>query len=157
MGRAVLQGGRSADIHEICFQTANRSDKDWVEVQGVQFLIVRNGIYRLRNVQKRAVLSCKMVDLLMLRNRVFRMRIVQKCSVPSHKRVDLLMLRNRVFRLRNAQKCAMRSWKDFDFLVLRNWVLRFGNVHICVVPPGMWSICWFSGIAFSGIETLKYV
>ena len=34
-------------------------------------LIVRNGIFRLRNVQIRAVPFCKRVDLLMLRNSVF--------------------------------------------------------------------------------------
>ncbi len=31
---AVLEGGRSPDIHEFSFQAAKRSDRDCVEVQG---------------------------------------------------------------------------------------------------------------------------
>ena len=51
MGSVVLEVGRSADIHEFCFQATKRSDMDCVEVKGVYFLIVRNGIFRQRNVQ----------------------------------------------------------------------------------------------------------
>ncbi len=34
MGSAVLDGGRTTDIHEFCFQAANRSDMVCVELQG---------------------------------------------------------------------------------------------------------------------------
>ena len=37
MSSAVLEGGRSADIHELCFQAAKPSDMDCVEVQGGLF------------------------------------------------------------------------------------------------------------------------
>ena len=34
---AVMEGGRSADIHEFCFQAAKRSDMDCVELQSGPF------------------------------------------------------------------------------------------------------------------------
>ncbi len=37
MGSAVLEGGRSADIQEFCFQAAKRSDMDCAELQGGLF------------------------------------------------------------------------------------------------------------------------
>ncbi len=37
MCSAVLEVGPSADIHELCFQAAKRSDVDSVELQGVLF------------------------------------------------------------------------------------------------------------------------
>ncbi len=50
MGKAVVEDGRPANIHEICFQAAKRSDMECVEVQGAYLLKVRNGTFRLRNV-----------------------------------------------------------------------------------------------------------
>ena len=44
-------------------------------------LIDRNAIFRLRNVQIRAVPSCTRVDLLMLRNSVFAVRNVEIWAV----------------------------------------------------------------------------
>ena len=78
MGSVVLVIGRCADIQEFCFEAAKRSDMDCAELQGGLFLIVRNGILKLRNVQIRAGPSCKRVHLLML-----RLRIVQQCVVLS--------------------------------------------------------------------------
>ena len=37
MGSALLEGARSADIHEFCFQATKRSDMDCVELQGCLF------------------------------------------------------------------------------------------------------------------------
>ncbi len=37
MGSAVLEGCRSADIHEFCFQAAKRTDMDCVELRGGLF------------------------------------------------------------------------------------------------------------------------
>ena len=37
MSSTVLEDGRSADIHELCFQAAKLSDMDCVEVQGCLF------------------------------------------------------------------------------------------------------------------------
>ncbi len=34
MGSSVLEGRRSANIHEFCFQSAKRSDMECVELQG---------------------------------------------------------------------------------------------------------------------------
>ena len=33
----ILEGGRSADIHDFCFQAAKRSDMDCVELHGGLF------------------------------------------------------------------------------------------------------------------------
>ncbi len=71
MGSAVLVGGRFVDIQEFFFETAKLSDMDCVELH--YLLIVRNGIFRLLNVQILAVLSSNEVDLLMLKNRVFKL------------------------------------------------------------------------------------
>ena len=72
MGSAVLEGDRSADFHEFCFQAAKFSDMDCVEVQGDLFAECQEWLLRLRNFQIRAVHSCKRVDIFMLRNRVPR-------------------------------------------------------------------------------------
>ena len=37
-GLCCLEGGRSADIHEICFQAAKRLNMDCVELQGGLFV-----------------------------------------------------------------------------------------------------------------------
>ena len=135
MGRAVLEGGRPANIHEFCFQAAKRSDMECVQLQGCLFLIVRNGISKSRNVDIIAVTSRKRVDLLMFTYSVFRVRNVEIYAVLSSNEVDLLMLRNRVFRLRFVQIWAVPSLKDFDLLILKNCVLRLGNVHILLLQP----------------------
>ena len=51
MGSTILEGCRSTDIHEFCFQAAKRSDMDCPELQRGYLRIVRNFIFRLRNVQ----------------------------------------------------------------------------------------------------------
>ena len=109
MGSAVFESCRFADIHELFFQAAKRSDMDCVELQGVYLLIVRNGIFRSRNVQIIGVHSYKRVDLLMFTNSGFKVRNLEICAVLSFNKVDLLMRRNRVFRQRNDQKCAVLS------------------------------------------------
>ena len=75
MGSAVLQVGRFADPKESRVQISKRSD------MGSEF--------------------CKGVDLLILRNCVFRFRNVLIWAAPFYKEVDLLMLRDSVFRLLN--------------------------------------------------------
>ena len=77
MSSAVLEVGRFTDIYEFCFQAAKRSEMNCDEVQGVLLLIVRNGIFRLRNFQIRAVPSCKRVDLLILRNSFSRCEMLK--------------------------------------------------------------------------------
>ena len=109
MGSAVLEGGPSANIHKFCFQAAKRSDMDCVKVQGVYLLIVRKASFMLRNVQIRAVPSCKRVDLLMFRNSGFRVRNVEIRAVLSSNEDDLMMLMNQVFMPRSDQKCAVYS------------------------------------------------
>ena len=111
MGIAVLVGGRSRDIQEFCFLAAKPSGMDYSELQSGLFAIVRNGIFRLRYVQRRAAPTCKRDDLLKLRNRVFRLRNLEIWAVLSSNEVDLLMLRNRVLRMRNVQKYAVPSRK----------------------------------------------
>ena len=48
---AVLQGGRSADIHEYCFQAAKRSDMVPCEMKGIYLLIVTNGFFGLEKLR----------------------------------------------------------------------------------------------------------
>ena len=62
--------------------------------------IAYSGWEKFRNGQCRPT---KMVNLLILRNRVFRLRNVDIWAVVSNYEVDLLMLRNRVIRLRKGQ------------------------------------------------------
>ena len=76
MGSAVLLVALSSDVQEFCFQAAKLSYTECAELRGVYLLIVRNGIFKLRNVQVSAGPSCKRVDLLMLRNSVFTVRNV---------------------------------------------------------------------------------
>ena len=64
-----MEGGRSANIHEFCFQAAKRSDMDCLEV-----LIVRNGIFKSRNVQIIALTLCKSVNLLKFMDSCFTVR-----------------------------------------------------------------------------------
>ena len=90
-------------------------------------MIVRNGIFRSRNVQIIAVLSCKRVDLLMLRNSVFTVRNVEICAVLSRNEVDLLKLRNRVFSLPIVHKCDVPSRKGVDFLMSGILFSRLGT------------------------------
>ncbi len=88
MGRAVLEVGRSADIHEFCFQGAKLSDMDRVDVQGVPFADCHEWHFWSRNVKIIAVPCCKRVDLLMLKNSSFRVRNVEICAVLSRNEVD---------------------------------------------------------------------
>ena len=62
---AVLE---SADIHELCFQAAKRSDTLCVELQWVLFADCPEWHFRSRNVQIIAVSSYKRVDLLIFTN-----------------------------------------------------------------------------------------
>ena len=89
-----------ADVQDLHFKP-KKNFQIWAVPNFKEFYlrIVRNGIFRLRNLQKRAVQSCKAVDLLMLRNSVFMLRNVEIWAELSSNMVELLMLRNRVFRL----------------------------------------------------------
>ena len=86
MGSAALEGGISANIHELCFQAAKRSDMDYVEVQ-MSLFAVRMAF----SGSKRSDKSCMIL-----------------------KRDDLLMLRNSVFTVRNVEICAVMTSYEFD-------------------------------------------
>ncbi len=130
-----LEGRRSADIHEFCFQAAKRSDMDCVDLQVGLFADCQEWHFKSRNVQIIGVPSCRRVELLMFTNSGFKVRNVEICAVLSSNEVGLQILRNRVFRQRNDKIWAMPLRKDFDLLILSNHVLRLGIVHIWVVPP----------------------
>ncbi len=70
---AVLEVGRSADIHEFCFQGAKRSDMDSVDVQVGLLLIVRMAFSRSKRSDKSSTFL-KWDDLLMLRYYVSTVR-----------------------------------------------------------------------------------
>ena len=56
---ALLEDELSPDIHEFCVRAPQRSDMDGVELDGVYLMILRNGIFRSRNVRIIEVLYCK--------------------------------------------------------------------------------------------------
>ena len=55
MRSAILEGGRTADIHELCLKQQNVQIRTVSNCKGVYSLIVRNGIFRFLNVQVIAV------------------------------------------------------------------------------------------------------
>ena len=136
------------------FQTAKRKIRAVPFCKGVGLLMLRNRIFRLRNVQKWAVPSCKGsncwssgiafsdcetvryglfrpakgVDLLMVRKSVFMLRIVQIWAVPNCNYVYFLCVRNDDFRLRNVQLWALAFCNSVDLLILRDHVCRLRNV-----------------------------
>ena len=61
MGSAVLEGGLSADIHEICFQAAKLLNMDSVELQGGLFVDSLDSIFRSRTFKVFVVTSSKRV------------------------------------------------------------------------------------------------
>ncbi len=75
-----MESGRCADIHELCFQAAKRSDTLRVELQWVLFPDCQELHFRSRNVQIFALPSYKRVDLLMFKYVGFRVRNVELCS-----------------------------------------------------------------------------
>ena len=77
MCSAVIKGGRSADIDEICFQVAKRSDMECVELLVGLFADCHELNFRSRNVQIIAVPSCKRVDMLLFANSGFVVRKVK--------------------------------------------------------------------------------
>ena len=77
-------------------------------------LMLRNSVFRLRNVEIRAVLSSNEVDLLVLRNRVLRLRKVHICVVLHWNVVVQLIFTNSVFKLQKGS--------DMDFVELQEWL-----------------------------------
>ena len=82
MGYAALLCGLFGDVQEIFLSLKNYQIWPVSNWKVAYLRIVRNGAFRLGNVQTRAVPSRKMVDLVMLRNCVFRLRNVQIWVVP---------------------------------------------------------------------------
>ena len=88
MGSAVLEVGRSADIHEFCFQGAKRSDMDSVDVQGVQFANCQEWQFQVSRRSDNCSTILQEGDLLMFMNRSFRLRNDEICAVLSRNEVD---------------------------------------------------------------------
>ena len=61
MGSAVLEGGRSDDIHIFCFQAEKCANMDCVDVKGSLFADCKEWHFQSRNVQIIAVPSCNRV------------------------------------------------------------------------------------------------
>ena len=76
---------------------------------GVYSLIVRNGIFRLRKVQIRAVPSSNRVDLLMLRNSVFRERNFEIWAVMSSNDVGFVAAQESPFQAAKRSEMAVPS------------------------------------------------
>ena len=156
MSSDVLEVCLSADIHQFCFQAVKLSGMDFVEVQGRLFADFQECHFRSRIVQIIALTYCKWVDLLIFTKAGFRVRNVGIWAVLSNNEVDLLMLRNRVFRQRNDQKYALYSWKYSIYWYSGNMIWGLGKFTYGLSRPVVWSICWITGIAFIGFETIIY-
>ena len=141
---------------EITFQCAKNLNMGLLSSYEVDLLKLRNRVLRLRNVQKRAVPSRKVVELLILRNRVLLLRIVHIWVMPSCKGVDYLLNRNLVFRLRMVQIWAVPSCKRVQLLMLRNCVFSLRIVQICVMQSCKREMSSFFGISFSGCKKFSY-
>ena len=50
MSSTILQEGLFADVQEMRFQTTKRLDMGCAELQGVNFLVLKNSAFRLRNI-----------------------------------------------------------------------------------------------------------
>ena len=102
-GSAVLEGGRSADIHELFFK-----------LQKVQIwnLSICKGVYSHFQVSKSSD-NCSNIrqefGFTDASYRVLRVQNVEIFAVLSSNEVDFLMLKNYVFIHRNDQKCAVHS------------------------------------------------
>ncbi len=59
MCSAVLEDGRSVDIHEFCFQAAKRTDMDSVELQGGLFVHCEAWDIQVSKILIIVVQSCK--------------------------------------------------------------------------------------------------
>ncbi len=77
MCSAVLEYGRSAYFHEFCFQAAKRSDMDCVELQGCRFADCQERHFQAAKRSDKSGTILQEVDFLMLRNRVFKVRNVE--------------------------------------------------------------------------------
>ena len=109
----------------------NRVFRLFRPAKGVNLLMIRNSVFRLRNVKIWTVPSFKAVDLLMLRNGFFRQRDVRfgQCQPASGRNADA---QESHIILRNVQIWAVPSCKWVDVVMLRNYVFRMRNVYI---PP----------------------
>ncbi len=77
-------------------QVANPSDMGNVVIKRFRIADIQEICLRLGNVHIWLVPSCYIVDLLILRNRVFRLRNIQICVVLSWKVFVLLIFTNSV-------------------------------------------------------------
>ncbi len=108
MGSAVLEVGRSANIHKFCFQYAKHSDMDYVDLQCFLFADCKERHFQVSKLSD----NCRNIlpegRFMMFTKTGFRVRN-EICAVLSSNEVDLLMLRNRVCKPRNDKKCAVYS------------------------------------------------
>ena len=81
MGNEVIEGLRFADTQELCFEAWKRRILVVSPCYVVDILILRNRVFRLRNVQIWEVLSWKVVFLLIFTNSGFKLQNVQIWTV----------------------------------------------------------------------------
>ena len=99
-----LEGRRSADIHEFCFQAAKRSDMDCVELRGGLFVDCKAWLIQFSELSDNCSTIMQEGNLVMFTKNGFRVPNNKICAVPSSNEVNLLKLWNRVFRERNDKK-----------------------------------------------------
>ena len=133
MGSAVLRGGRFADVLDF-FKLLNVQIWDVPNFKGVNFLIIKNRVFRLRNIQ------------IWLWN-------VPILAVQFCKGIESLMLRNHDCRPQKFQ------WGPVRGLICLCVGVAFCDCETCwygQFRPSRRSISWCSTIGFSGYENFTY-
>ena len=154
-GLAVQLWGWFAQAQESRIEAAKRSEKGSSVPQSGWIADSQESRFIAANCSYMGNASCKGVDYLLNRNLVFRLRMVQIWAVPSCKRVQLLMLRNRVFSLRIVQICVMQSCKRemSSFFGISFSGCEMFSYEECHIRRRQ--ICWCTVITYSGCEILE--
>ncbi len=156
MGSAVLEVGRSADIHEFYFQAAKRLHMNCVELQGCLFADCQEWHFLSRNVQiiavtswRRSICWCSLIVVTWCE----KLKYVQTC--PAMRLICWFsgIAFSGSEKFKNVQ-CSHERTSIWWYTGIVFW--GFETFTYGLFRPVMWSFCWFSRITFSGFETFKY-
>ena len=154
MGSAVQECSWFADAQESRFQIANRSEMCSAVLQGGWIVYAQESCIQVTKRSQMGFPHCFVVDFLILMNRVFKLRNIQICVVLSCKVVVVLIFTNFVFKLQNVMcrtaMCSIcwLSWIAFsvskraDICITILQVGRFANIHECWFQGAKrWNMC----------------
>ncbi len=94
MFSAVLECGRSADIHEFFFQATKHSDMEFLQLQVCLLGESQEWYFQVSKRSDNCSNIPRESGFLMFTYSVFRVRNFEICAVLSSNEVDLLMLKN---------------------------------------------------------------